>query len=192
MPEVGGQVFFLSDLQCQLSQILWLINNKLINLYDLISKSKHVLFKRIDQTGEKCFNINASINEKKLFDRTGEYNIEELIQDFSTGKVIPTTHLIYFIVHLVGGIAHFGNGYKMHIHFNDTFDFQFSKPDITENYKNSINVGKFQIKDQILRNLTNDIMFFNKIEYSVYWREAFKKGTESFNINFKDWLSKKL
>ena len=108
----------------------------------------------------------------------------DLCQLVADGSAVPTTHMIYALLHLGGGVAHFGNSCGMNRSLGIALGVHRPAVDLTHDDSNSYPVGSVEIWRRgdrtFLRNITADLLWQSRECYLRRIQNAVASGNSDF------------
>lgn len=147
------------------------------------------VFQRVDRAGHLVGRYEYGAN-------TGRFHLhvnghcecplshEEVCQLVADGSVVPTTRMIYALLHLGGGIAHFGDACGMNRRLGTALGVRRPAVDLTCDGTNSFPVGSVEIERRghltSLRNITADLVWQSRESYLRHIRAAVGSGKSEF------------
>lgn len=106
----------------------------------------------------------------------------------AAGTAVPTTNMLYALLHLAGGIPHYGNACGMNTALSRVLAISRPNVDITRDGENSITIGTIgaivRKRKVVLRNMTADLIWFARSTYRRLVQETVTSGQASFCVDF--------
>lgn len=106
------------------------------------------------------------------------------------GTAAPTTSLLYALLHLAGGIPHFGDSHDMNSRLGAVLGVLRPAVDITPDGTNSVTVGTITAnvggRETELRNVSSDLMWYEPSHYGELVERTIASGMPSFHVDLAD------
>jgi hypothetical protein len=150
------------------------------------------LFQRIDESGHLVGRYGYRADTRRFHLHVNGHcgcplSHEEVCRLVADGSVLPTTRMIYALLHLGGGVAHFGDACNMNRRLGITLGMQRPAVDLTCDGSNSFPVGSVEIERRghrtSLRNITADLVWQSRESYFRHIHTAVASGKPAFLLS---------
>jgi len=187
----GIQVVLYSDIRNKLAMALEHFLRKMSISHDFWSRCTQ--FFSVDSLGHyqgvyKYNSISGKFLHTVNSNIYSEIKYTDMPTKVATGCVVMTTQMLYVLLHLAGGIPHYGNSYDMYKNLSKLVKISRPYVDITRDGTNSVTIGSICAdlpkRRIILRNTTADILWYKPDNYIRLINSTVLNGQTSFNVNF--------
>ena len=152
-------------------------------------------FMCVNSDGQCCGKYEYETGTNKFFLSTGDQREQLVTHDdmlarLAEGTAVPTTPMMYALLHLAGGIAHYGDSCGMNSWLSSVLDISQPCVDITRDGSNSFPVGTIAVRvrkhNVLLRNVSADLLWHTPSTYRKYIDWAVLTGLPAFSLNFAE------